>query len=288
MISNLNSGGLRSKGILKEDLVEKNKPLISVITVVYNNRQFIERCISSVLNQTYDNVEYIVLDGLSTDGTVEIIQKYDNKLDFWLSEKDEGIYDAINKGIKLANGFTLMLHSDDFLNDNDTLSNVAKKIKNKNHIYFGSVKNYNELVEWFYPKVNLELDQSWLVNNPIPHQSVFIFHKLHKNYLFDQKKLSMGNDRLILTQLSRKYEVIFINELITCVQLGGDSNNWKNLRKVFDYNHQHLAVDNMLGINNSLRKIMYLYITTIIKFFIFKCFGRKTFYKFFYKKYLKV
>ena len=180
-----------------------------------------------------------------------------------------------------------MLHSDDFLNDKNTLKQIAPNFKSESTIYFGSVKNYNEYVEWQYPNKKEKINKHWLEKNPIPHQSVFIFHEIHRGHLFDQQGLSMGNDRFILTKLSREYEVIYLNELITCVQLGGDSNNWKNLSKVLDYVNQSLKVDKMLDIKNNLYYVFYLYTVSIIKLIIFKLFGRKYFYKFFYKKYLK-
>lgn len=81
-----------------------DNPLISVVTVAYNAVTTIEKTILSVINQTYPNVEYIIIDGGSTDGTVEIIKKYANKLAYWVSEPDNGIYDAMNKGAKVATG----------------------------------------------------------------------------------------------------------------------------------------------------------------------------------------
>ena len=80
-----------------------NNVKISVVTVCYNAVKELERTMLSVLNQTYDNVEYIVIDGGSTDGTVEIIKKYAGRLAYWVSEPDTGIYDALSKGIKVAN-----------------------------------------------------------------------------------------------------------------------------------------------------------------------------------------
>ena len=98
----ISEGGLRLRG--KYKVTTPNKPLISVVTVVFNGELFLEETILSVLNQTYDNIEYIIIDGGSTDETVDIIKKYEYAIDYWVSEIDEGIYDAMNKGGKVAEG----------------------------------------------------------------------------------------------------------------------------------------------------------------------------------------
>jgi len=106
------SGGLRKRGILKKD--KNNLPLISIITVVLNNKKFLQQSINSVLNQSYKNYELIIIDGKSTDGTLDILKKKNSKIDYWISEKDKGIYDAMNKGIKLSRGSIIsVLNSDD-------------------------------------------------------------------------------------------------------------------------------------------------------------------------------
>ena len=107
-------GGLRTRGYFK--VSTDDRPLVSVITVVLNGHKYIEQTIQSVLSQTYDNVEYIVVDGDSVDGTVNTIKKYDRVIDYWLSGPDEGIYDAMNKGIRLTNGeWIWILNADDYL-----------------------------------------------------------------------------------------------------------------------------------------------------------------------------
>ncbi|MCI5136399.1 MAG: glycosyltransferase [Candidatus Electrothrix sp. AW2] len=113
-------GGLRTQGYFKRSLPDKDKPLITVITVVFNGVQRLEETILSVIGQTYDNVEYIIIDGGSTDGTLDIIRKYEHAIDYWVSEKDRGIYDAMNKGIDLTTGewMNFMNAGDSFFSKN--------------------------------------------------------------------------------------------------------------------------------------------------------------------------
>lgn len=84
-------------------------PLISIITVVYNCKDDLEMTIKSIIDQTYPNIEYIVIDGNSNDGTIDIIKKYQNKITYWISEPDEGIYDADDKGIRQSIGDWIIL-----------------------------------------------------------------------------------------------------------------------------------------------------------------------------------
>jgi len=113
-------------------MISKNtKPLISIITVVKNNEKYLEETIQSVVNQNFKNFEYIIVDGKSTDGTIEIIKKYNNKIDYWISENDKGIYDAFNKGLDIANGNLIgFVNSDDILTPNalEILNNYYLKI----------------------------------------------------------------------------------------------------------------------------------------------------------------
>lgn len=107
-------GGLRAKGSLKSPS-PPDYPLITIITVVLNGSRSLEQTIQSVLEQDYPHLEYIVIDGGSTDGTVDIIRKYENRIDYWVSEPDNGIYDAMNKGISLAQGELIgLLNADDY------------------------------------------------------------------------------------------------------------------------------------------------------------------------------
>lgn len=112
------------------------KPTISIITVCFNSCSTIEGTIKSVINQSYDNIEYIIIDGGSTDGTVDIIKKYSDKISHWISEPDNGIYDAMNKGIEIACGdYALFLNSGDVLNNKSTITTVEKNFEGKEVVY---------------------------------------------------------------------------------------------------------------------------------------------------------
>ena len=118
-------------------------PLISVITVVLNGEKYLEETIQSVINQTYPNVEYIIIDGGSTDGTLDIIKKYEDKIDYWVSEKDKGIYDAMNKGIRAAcgNWINFMNAGDMFFNIN-SLKTIISKLKDRRYLQCFSFCEY--------------------------------------------------------------------------------------------------------------------------------------------------
>jgi glycosyltransferase involved in cell wall biosynthesis len=110
---------------------------ITIITVCKNSGRFLEETINSVIRQTYQNIQYIVIDGNSTDDTVSIIKRYSANIDTWLSEADEGMYYAINKGLKIATGdYILILNSDDVLVADDTIKNIVEKINKKRLDYY--------------------------------------------------------------------------------------------------------------------------------------------------------
>jgi hypothetical protein len=129
-------GGLRiQKDHFKQS--QKGKPLLSVITVVFNSENLLEKTILSIKNQTYDNIELIIVDGNSTDRTKEIIKKYDESIDYWISEPDNGLYDAMNKGIAFAKGnYLWFLNSGDLIYSNNTVEEFFLNFSDAD-IYYG-------------------------------------------------------------------------------------------------------------------------------------------------------
>jgi len=116
-------GGLRTRGHLKTSRADR--PLVTIVTVVFNGAQQIEATLQSVIAQTYDNIEYLVVDGGSDDGTLDILRKYEDRIDYWVSERDAGIYDAMNKGVDLAGGAWInFMNAGDSLFDEHTISSI--------------------------------------------------------------------------------------------------------------------------------------------------------------------
>lgn len=155
--------------------------MISIITVVYNAENTLEQTILSVINQTYQNKEFIIIDGKSTDKTNSIIEKYQHNISYYISEKDDGIYDAMHKGIKQAKGnFVYFLGADDVFMDENTLTNVASYLKNNKFIYYGNA---------FFKAKNLKYDGYFnsfkIVTRNICHQSIFYPRDVFKKYTYN-------------------------------------------------------------------------------------------------------
>ncbi|MCK5535974.1 MAG: glycosyltransferase [Bacteroidales bacterium] len=170
-------GGLRLKGFFKKNY--KDLSLITIIVVVLNGEKYIEESIKSVINQTYSNIEFIIIDGGSNDGTIDIIKKYENKIDYWISEQDEGIYDAMNKGVQCCSGkYILHLGDDDYIYEGSVIKRVSSYINNYPDIdaLIGSIRNSDLTV--FKGSVNKELH----FKNTVHHQGVFYNIKLFKKY----------------------------------------------------------------------------------------------------------
>jgi glycosyltransferase involved in cell wall biosynthesis len=146
--------------------------LISIITIVFNDFNTIERTIQSVINQTYKNIEYIIIDGGSTDGTLSVIKKYSKRIDLCISEKDEGIYDAMNKALKMASGeWVNFMNSGDILFDNNVMMKFQNEFKN------------SRKTDFFYSDSFLKTGRRFICNKEkriLIHQSVIYKLAIHE------------------------------------------------------------------------------------------------------------
>lgn len=208
----MGEGGARSKGFFKR--TEKGKPLVTVVTSVFNGEEFLEETILSVINQDYDNVEYIIIDGGSIDGTVDIIKQYEHAIDYWISEKDESMYEGINKGVTLSLGdYIHCLNSDDFYCDNSTITKLISGACNADCVY-GNVVKLDQLSKKTKERKIFPVSFSQLLvsrhSTFLPQPTLFIKNNAYKKVgLYDLKYLYAAdyhfNLRLLNEQLILKY-----------------------------------------------------------------------------------
>lgn len=196
-----------SKPIFTEAIILKKDekfPKISVITPSFNQAEYLERTILSVLNQNYPNLEYIILDGGSTDGSVEIIKKYEKYLHYWVSEKDKGQTDAINKGLKMATGEYLCFQNSDDVFSENCFEEVAKiYFKNpKTDIIYGHLLFIDENDETFEVMKSVPFSQKKQVLEGIQiHNQSFFFKKsLCEKYGYFDEKYTFAFDYEIMAR----------------------------------------------------------------------------------------
>lgn len=233
---------------------EKSEFKVSIITVAYNSVKTIEQTILSVLNQSYSNIEYIIIDGGSRDGTVNIIKKYSEKISYWISETDKGIYDAMNKGLDVASGDVIgIINSDDWYETN-AVEVIVQYFKNNSelegvcgdlliHLDFNK---YN-MIKVAHSSINLSNIREKM---SIAHPTLFLKKSFYLTYgNFDPKYSIAADYELLLRAMLKGAKLGYIPFLIAHFRVGGaSSNQLKLLRDVIKIKKIH---------NNSLKSIMF-------------------------------
>ncbi|RYE32849.1 MAG: glycosyltransferase [Sphingobacteriaceae bacterium] len=202
-----------------------NKPLLSVITVVFNNEKDIERTMLSVLNQTYQNIEYLIIDGKSTDKTVKIIQNYQDRLAVFISEKDNGIYEAMNKGLAKASGdYVIFMNSGDEFYEKDTVKTVFASAPDAD-IYYGETEMLGQNLENLGQRRHkVPANFTWRdfkYGMSVSHQAIFIRRKLVENYDL-QYQLSSDID-WILSAAKKARKIVNVHLYVAKYLVGGQS-----------------------------------------------------------------
>lgn len=201
-----------------------NTPILSVITVVRNCADIIEDTILSVINQSYSNIEYIIIDGNSSDGTKDIIKKYEDKISFWTSEADTGIYDAMNKGISNANGkfVNFMNAGDVFFNNNICQLFADHILKKQFDVYYGDVIAISDInnSEILLKAKSINKIYSGMI---FCHQSTFIKLSNLKEIPFNLKYNIVADYNQILTLYLKKKTFCYMHNVMAKVLIGGVS-----------------------------------------------------------------
>ena len=232
---------------LKTEVYMSQAPKVSIITVVYNGSSHLEQTILSVINQTYENIEYIIIDGGSTDGTVELLEKYDERIDYWVSEKDEGIYDAMNKGIAKATGEIVGLINADDWYEVDAVTQVVETFVNSNaDIVHGSMQIIKESGDSFVKKVETDLSRfakGMLLNHP----TVFVKRTLYERYgYFNTKYKIVADWELMLRWWIQGISFVGINVTLANFRMGGASSAY--LKKSLEEKHCVREVHDLIKI----------------------------------------
>jgi len=214
------------------------EPKLSVITIVYNNVRDIERTMLSVLEQTYTNIEYIIVDGLSNDGTLEVINKYQDRIGKFISERDKGIYDAMNKGLAIATGdYVIFMNSGDEFYAPDTVATVFASADDAD-IYYGETEmiddNGQSLGQRRHQAPAAFTWRSFRYGMSISHQAIYIRRSLTEPY-DNRYQLSADIDWIIRAAKKAK-KIVNVNGYVAKYLVGGMSKkkHRQSLQERFD------------------------------------------------------
>lgn len=225
---------------------------ISIITVVFNGVKTIDSCIKSVLSQDYPFIEYIVVDGNSSDGTQEVVRSFGDKIKIFVSEPDKGIYDAMNKGISLASGEVIgLLNADDFYANAMVLSDVVKSIQaTKAYACYGDLEYVDATDEttvtrkWIAGEYK---SNSFLYGWMPPHPTFFVSRACYEKFGGFRLDLGSAADYELMLRIIHKSDIkpAYIPKVLVKMRAGGVSNNsvrnrWKanrNDKKAWQVNH---------------------------------------------------
>jgi len=205
---------------------------ITIITVTYNCEKYLEQCIQSVLNQSYKNVEYIIVDGGSNEHTINIIKKYENRISKWISEPDNGMFDALNKGMKMATGDVIgVLHSDDVFASDDVLETITNNFQTKNVDTLYGDLNYvyeDDILKIYRKWESKPFDRNLFKKGWMPAHPAFYFKRtLLEKYGNYKIEFNSASDYEFMARYLFKHNLstVYLPKLIIRMRKGGLSNN---------------------------------------------------------------
>lgn len=196
-------------------------PKVTVVTVTYNAEGFLERTIKSVIEQNYPNIEYIIIDGKSSDNTIDIIKKYESSINYWISEPDDGIYDAMNKGIDVSTGEWInFMNAGDSFFSKDSIKDFLQDINVHTELYNGAINFIDIITGEKRIRVPHGLDNIWKTV-PCWHQASFIKTSLMKEYKYSLEYKIAGDHDFYLKCYKNNKKFQFTNDIISNMISGG-------------------------------------------------------------------
>ncbi len=245
---------------------------ISIITVAYNAEKSIEDTIQSVLNQTYDNIEYIIIDGNSTDRTIEICNVYKDQIHTIISEKDKGIYDAMNKGIELATGDIVgVLNADDFYIDSDVISEIAARFNSDhcdglyaNLVYVNAEDTSKVTRTW----ISGEYKQNAFLKGWMPpHPTFFVTKSCYKKFGSYNIGLKSAADYELMLRMIHRHSIklSYLNKITVKMRVGGVSNS--SFKNRLNANREDREAWNMNGLKPELFTLIRKPLSKVFQFF---------------------
>jgi glycosyltransferase involved in cell wall biosynthesis len=215
---------------------------VSIITVVRNGEKHIEQCIQSVLAQTYSPIEHIIVDGASTDGTVDILREYDSRIAYWQSEPDNGIYDAMNKGSQLARGdYALYLNSDDYLYGGHAIETVVQAGLTEAErplVLAGRIMCAweEEVLDWQWPP-----SEAWIQKYRPTHQATLLASDIYKAIPYNPGfRIAADADLWERIRLSGLFRLRYVDTVVSVFRLGGACSNASKM-EYYGYLEQEIS-----------------------------------------------
>jgi putative colanic acid biosynthesis glycosyltransferase len=256
---------------------KKNNPIISIITIVLNEKKWLERTLDSVTSQTYNNIEFIIIDGGSTDGTLDVIKQYQDSIDYWVSEKDGGLYDALNKGLEVATGdFVNFMNAGDTIKDSKSLENIAHQLTNFKKSYYSRAIVLSDIGSWIYPPYNMSDSEKWLKFNLPNFQTMFFSKYIYESNRFDLRLELIADDDYKMVVI-REGGLNFIDEEYVEFRRDGISSNHKSLSLFIQ------RVKESIVINLKYKRYIRLFLDPgkrLTTFLVHRFLGEKVFLKF--------
>lgn len=231
-------------------MIEQKNKKITIITVVFNAILYLEETIKSILSQDYNNIEYIIIDGESKDGTVNIIRKYEKYISYWISESDNGIYDAMNKGIDIATGEWInFMNAGDTFYSNDTISTVINNLQSNTDLISGNIYYFDDKNEKKYlrqEEINYPMQNMFCY-----HQSLFTKTSIMKDIKFSTEFKVSGDYDFVLKCYMKNYKFQYLDIPIANFRAGGMAESQNIIARIEDMFIQSKYLENSSDIFNS-------------------------------------